>query len=249
MGLTNITFDADCKDGALHNFIRDKLKTHSEPTKKDTPRGEPLLYKKKLSAALLMLTNLNGREISELTGAAYISFREWKGQRRFKALVEQLNTEYAEQFVLDMMDGLRGEFNIKSFAPINGLVISLPLTLGTASQAEFRHYSDQLKKLILKTFNDQLIALDDKEFAVWCRMVGYTFIGNFLGVSDDDMRVALADELNRISIMTAKFMRAAVDEGYKKVEMELWEAEDIKRTTGFVNMYLRKAVFNEPERA
>jgi hypothetical protein len=89
---------AEC--GVLRHFIRRRLAEYVEPSRAGTPRGEPVGYSRaKFHAALLGLTILPLAEQARLTGVRETVISTWRGQPEFKATVERLAAEFADEVV------------------------------------------------------------------------------------------------------------------------------------------------------
>jgi hypothetical protein len=81
--------------GLLYRFIKIKMAGYAEPTRKGTPKGEPIgMSRKKFHAALLCLTNIPLVEIAGLVGTSHNMIRVWRTELAFKKKVEDLSEEF-----------------------------------------------------------------------------------------------------------------------------------------------------------
>lgn len=80
----------------LENFISRKIETHIEPSRKGTPRGNPIgIGKIKYQAALIStLTNFNLEFLSKQVKGKYGVVRKWRTQADFKACSHSISNEF-----------------------------------------------------------------------------------------------------------------------------------------------------------
>jgi hypothetical protein len=83
----------------LDAFIDSKLANYVEPTKKGTPKGEPVGFSlTKYKATLYALRSEDVKAQSKALGISYGLLRKWRTEEAFKRLVFQHREEFANSF-------------------------------------------------------------------------------------------------------------------------------------------------------
>lgn len=84
----------------LFEFIEEKYKKYSEPTREGTPRGETIGFsRKKYFATLLMMYNLKLKDIAKEAEVSYGLIRKWTTEKAFKDMVFDHYTEFTTWIV------------------------------------------------------------------------------------------------------------------------------------------------------
>tara|TARA_B100001964_G_C14216260_1_gene592959 strand:+ start:195 stop:1007 length:813 start_codon:yes stop_codon:yes gene_type:complete len=84
----------------LGKFIKDKSSEYIEPSRKGTPKGEPIGYSRvKYISSLVMLLSYKQESLAEHIGITYQMMRKWAGEDKFKNEVERNCKEFAQIFV------------------------------------------------------------------------------------------------------------------------------------------------------
>jgi len=89
----------------LKTFIYDRVKAHPEPTRKDTPKGEPVgLSREKFEAALYVgLTNYKAPKIAKIVGISSSGLlRKWKTEPQFKKAVREGIQDFIDTIFLQV---------------------------------------------------------------------------------------------------------------------------------------------------
>ncbi len=83
----------------LDAFISSKLASYVEPTKKGTPKGEPVGFSLvKYKATLYPLRNEDVKAQSEALGISYGLLRKWRTEEAFQKLLSQHEQEFINSF-------------------------------------------------------------------------------------------------------------------------------------------------------
>jgi hypothetical protein len=86
--------------GLLLRFLREKEMNYDEPTRRGTPRGEPIgMSLKKYRATLDSLTSIDLIAMSKKLGVSYGLLRKWRTEPGFKKQIEDLIQEFAPLFI------------------------------------------------------------------------------------------------------------------------------------------------------
>src|SRR5262249_44447716 len=79
----------------LSKFAKEKVANYDEPTRKGTPKGEPVGFSlKKYRASLLTLTNKSIEDQAKEIGVSYAVLRKWRSEQDFKDLVSRHEHEF-----------------------------------------------------------------------------------------------------------------------------------------------------------
>ncbi len=100
--LYNITRNPSKAQAAtlLEKFIQEKLKGYTEPQRKGTPKGQQIgLSRQKYLASLLMLTNIQQKEIADWIGVSFALIRKWNTEQIFKEEVERHSRDFVESLL------------------------------------------------------------------------------------------------------------------------------------------------------
>jgi hypothetical protein len=96
----------------LQRFIRDEVKSYVEPTRKGTPRGEPIgLSKVKHRAAVLVSTTSKPLfEIAREVGVSHGLLRKWTCEDVFKDAIKRLRREFVglvQEYLLERLRAIQ----------------------------------------------------------------------------------------------------------------------------------------------
>jgi len=84
----------------LEKFLHEKAITYIEPQRAGTPRGEAVgLFENKYHAALLLMTNLQKKQIAEEIGVSPSLLRKWTTEEVFKGEVAKNCKEFTAKFM------------------------------------------------------------------------------------------------------------------------------------------------------
>jgi hypothetical protein len=83
------------RDDSLKRFIDSETMAYIEPHRQGTARGDKIGFsKKKFQAALMCMSTLKLKTISEIIGVNYGVLRKWRTEREFKQVVESCLKRY-----------------------------------------------------------------------------------------------------------------------------------------------------------
>ncbi len=111
----------------LTTFIENKIKDYQEPTRKGTPKGEPIGFsKKKFAAALNLISNVYLYTFGDDLEVDYQVLRKWNTEEKFKQLTEQMSLEcadYIAAWIKDKVDKCKTpkEWQELIFEPLNDM--------------------------------------------------------------------------------------------------------------------------------
>jgi hypothetical protein len=130
----------------LFTFIKEKIRDYREPTRKGTPKGEPIGFsKKKYALALIGISNAPLKISATLSLVDYQVLRKWNTEKDFQALKRQMALECAEFISKTVMNNIR-----KCKTPIDWqrLVFSQLKDMDLYGEDLFRHLKNKLSDLI-----------------------------------------------------------------------------------------------------
>lgn len=97
----------------LQQFIADKMGAYKEPTRKGTPRGEPIgLTKKKYCTVLLCLMGVPLKEIAKSVKVSYGLLRKWRTEDAFKSELDHIEDEFVGLFYEHIWERARKGLNL-----------------------------------------------------------------------------------------------------------------------------------------
>jgi hypothetical protein len=91
--------------GLLGKFIMNKLSSYVEPSRKGTPKGEPIGFgRTKYEASLYMLLNLGLKDVANDLHISYGLLKKWRTEPEFKIMVFDHIIEFTEIFVRQLRE-------------------------------------------------------------------------------------------------------------------------------------------------
>jgi len=98
------------------SWITEEFKRYREPTRKNTPKGDPIgLSKTKYRAALYMVlypNSLKVKEIAEIVGVSHDVLRSWRTQKDFKKAISDACRDFGTM-IADELDTITREREIR----------------------------------------------------------------------------------------------------------------------------------------
>jgi hypothetical protein len=89
----------------LSKFLNERMQLHENPSKKGTPRGEPIGFSmKKLAATLMMLTSFKQKDIAKILQVPFGTLRNWNSEKTFSDLGYKIANEFSHILVAHVLE-------------------------------------------------------------------------------------------------------------------------------------------------